>query len=434
MRNERLIEREAWGVTMDRKKTAQPSVSQVGHCRVCRKSRLRTFLHFSQMPFTDDFISPSEFGHEFRSDIDIFICADCLTAQTQHDVAVGDYYEDYQYSVGGSATASRFMKTLAENLQGAYYPGLAGRKVLEVGSGDGEQLLAFRETGCLVLGYEPSSVLCEAARGKGIPTIQGLFTSDSASRLPAYFQEVDVIMLSYTFDHLPDPRSFLATAHSILNKESGLLVVEVHDLERILERQEYCLFEHEHSIYLTETTASRLCRMESFEIIDFNLVPEQERRANSLIFVATPAGSGLAARATAPRTPSAFEDLDFYEGAGAGIRQGIANLEAFVEGVTVSGKRLAGYGAGGRGVMTLAAMGNASKLSYLVDKKPKRQGLVVPKTGIPLVDINALRTDPVDEILVFSFGYMQEIQAEVGPLGYAPAQFHSLLDVLAGRF
>jgi ubiquinone/menaquinone biosynthesis C-methylase UbiE len=385
------------------------------------------------MPFTDDFIPPSDFGHEFRADIHIFVCEDCLTTQTQHDVSVGDYYEDYQYSVGGSATASRFMKTLAENLQHAYYPGLEGRKVLEVGSGDGEQLLAFKDTGCQVLGYEPSSVLCEVARGKGIPTIQGLFTSDSVARLPDDFQEVDVIMLSYTFDHLPDPRSFLATAHSILNKESGLLVVEVHDLEKILERQEYCLFEHEHSIYLTETTASRLCHMESFEIIDFDLVPERVRRANSLIFVATPAGSQLAARATAPGTPAAFEDLGFYEGSGTHIRQGIVNLEAFVEGVTASSKRVAGYGAGGRGVMTLAAMDNASKLSYLVDKKPKRQGLVVPKTGIPLVDIEALKSDPVDEILVFSFGYMQEIQAEVGVLGYAPAQFHSLLDVLAGR-
>lgn len=415
-------------------KATRPSVSQVGHCRVCRRSKLRNFLRFPQMPFTDDFIPPSEFGREFRADIDIYICEDCLTTQTQHDVSVGDYYEDYQYSVGGSATASHFMKAVAENLQAAFYPGLAGRKILEVGSGDGEQLLAFKETGCQVLGYEPSSALCEVARGKGIPTIQGLFTSDSAARLPADFQEVDVIMLSYTFDHLPDPRSFLATAHSILNHETGLLVVEVHDLERILERQEYCLFEHEHSIYLTETTAARLCRMESFEIIDFNLVPEAERRANSLIFVATPIGSRLAARATAPRTPVEFEQLGFYEGAGARIRQGIKNLEAFVEGVTASGRKLAGYGAGGRGVMTLAAMGNASRLSYLVDKKPKRPGLVVPKTGIPLVGIEALRSDPVDEILVFSFGYMREIQAEVGALGYSAAQFHSLLDVLAGRF
>jgi hypothetical protein len=40
----------------------------------------------------------------------------------------------------------------------------------------------------------------------------------------------------------------------------------------------------------------------------------------------------------------------------------------------------------------------------------------------------------VDDILVFSFGYMREIQAEVGMLGYKPGQFHSLLDILAGEF
>jgi hypothetical protein len=84
--------------------------------------------------------------------------------------------------------------------------------------------------------------------------------------------------------------------------------------------------------------------------------------------------------------------------------------------------------------MTLAAMNNANKLRYLVDKKPKHTGLLVPKSGIPLVNIDHLRSDPVDEILVFSFGYMMEIQDEIGVLGYQPSQFHSLLDILAGRF
>jgi ubiquinone/menaquinone biosynthesis C-methylase UbiE len=412
----------------------QPSIRLVGKCRACHKVDLQRFLHLPQMPFTDDFIPPARFGKEFRADIDVFVCRDCLTAQTQHDVDVGDYYEDYQYSVGGSATAGRFMRLLANNLQSAYYPGATARTVLEVGSGDGEQLLAFKETGCRVLGYEPSSILCQVAESKGIPTIQGLFTAESISRLPQNFREVNVVMLSYTFDHLPDPRAFLAAARSILNKTDGLLVVEIHDLEKIIQRQEYCLFEHEHSIYLTEATARQMCRMEGFEIIDYDLVPEKDRRANSLIVVATPNESSLARRAVEPRTPPDFSNLAFYERVGDNIREGIAHLETFVDSLTANGRKLAGYGAGGRGVMTLAAMSNASKLRYLVDKKPKRPGLLVPKSGIPLVGLDALKTDPVDNILVFSFGYMDEIQHEVGSLEYKPAQFHSLLDILSGRY
>jgi SAM-dependent methyltransferase len=387
------------------------------------------------MPLTDDFIPAEELGREFRHDIAVSICMDCFTAQTLHDVDMEDYYEDYQYAVGGSPTASHFMRLVAENSCSKYLDGREGAKILEVGSGDGVQLLAFKELGCEVLGYEPSAALVQIAENRGIHTIQGLFGIESAKDLPEQFKHVDAVVLSYTFDHLPQPREFIAAARSILDPESGLLVVEVHDLEKILGRQEYCLFEHEHSVYLTESTSSALCAREGMTVIDFNLVPEVDRRANSLIFVATPNGSKLAEKFSAarPSVPLEFSDPEFYVRQGQLIRSGIENLDRFVEGIVACGKSIAGYGAGGRGVMTLAQMQTASKFRYLIDKKPKRPGLVAPKSGVPLVSLEALKESPVDEILVFSFGYMREIQDELAMFGYQPSQFHSLLDVLAGR-
>jgi 2-polyprenyl-3-methyl-5-hydroxy-6-metoxy-1,4-benzoquinol methylase len=407
----------------------------LNQCRACGNGSLKRVLSLPAMPLTDDFIPAEKLGREFRHDIDVFVCGKCLTAQTQHNVDMGDYYEDYQYAVGGSQTANHFMRLLASNLVSRYFAGQKGKKVLEVGSGDGMQLLAFKELGCEVLGYEPSSALTRAAENRGIPTIQGLFTPDSARQLPAAFQRPDVVMLSYTFDHLPQPREFIAAARLILNPETGLLVVEIHDLQKIFERQEYCLFEHEHTIYLTTATASALCAREGMTVIDFDLVPEADRRANSLIFVATPSGSrfGREIPAARPSVPAEFNELSFYEKQAQLIQRGIANLDEFVTRVTDGGKTIAGYGAGGRGVMTLAAMQSASRLRYLVDKKPKREGLVVPKSGIPLTGLSALQESPVDEVLVFSFGYMAEIQFELAAFGYRPRQCHSLLDVLAGK-
>jgi 2-polyprenyl-3-methyl-5-hydroxy-6-metoxy-1,4-benzoquinol methylase len=407
----------------------------LNQCRACGSPGLKRFLNLPEMPLTDDFIPKEKSGQEFRHDIDVFVCEKCLTAQTQHNVDMGDYYEDYQYAVGGSQTAGRFMRLLAGNLVSKYYGGQKGRKILEVGSGDGVQLLAFKELGCEVLGYEPSSSLTRAAESRGIPTIQALFTPDSVRQLPKTFQRADAVMLSYTFDHLPQPREFIAAARSILNPDIGLLVVEIHDLQKIFERQEYCLFEHEHTIYLTTATASALCAREGMTVIDFDLVPDADRRANSLIFVATPDGSQLARKFPAAKSsvPPEFNEFSFYEKQAQLIRRGIANLDVFVNRVTAAGKSIAGYGAGGRGVMTLGAMQAASKLRYLADKKPKRGGLLVPKSGIPLVGLSALKESPVDEILVFSFGYMKEIQAELAAFGYKPRQFHSLLDVLAGK-
>lgn len=386
------------------------------------------------MPFTDNFVAQDKLGDEFKADIDIFVCESCLTVQTQHDVEVADYYEDYQYSVGGSTLAKSFMRALAQQLKVKYYPHQDGQKVLEVGSSDGEQLLAFKETGCEILGYEPSSVLCEISATKGVPTIQGLFTSESIELLPSNFQKVDVVMLSYTFDHLPNPIEFLKAATSILNKKNGLLVVEIHNFEKIVERNEFCLFEHEHSIYLTERTVQQICLATNLVVIDFDLLPEVERRANSLIFVATPENSEFASTPARVRTPEKFSDLNFYKKIGLGIEKGIQNLEQFVDRFTQKDQKLVGYGAGGRGVMTLAAMRNANRLAYVIDKRPKGEDLLMPKTGLAIYPIEKLKSFPADNLLVFSFGYMKEIKEELSVLGYKPHQFHSLVDVLAGRY
>jgi hypothetical protein len=83
--------------------------------------------------------------------------------------------------------------------------------------------------------------------------------------------------------------------------------------------------------------------------------------------------------------------------------------------------------------MTLAAVSNGKKMAFLVDRKPKKAGLLVPKTHIPVVDIDHLHAHPVDVILVFSFGYMAEIQKELSKLGYVPEQFHSLLSILSRK-
>lgn len=410
--------------------THAPNIEKVHGCRACGSSELKKFLHLPSMPFTDDFVDRERFGSEFRADIDVYYCARCFTAQTQHDVDMGEYYKDYQYSVGGSISASRFMHLLAANLKSRYFSGQDSFKVLEVGSGDGAQLEAFAGLGCEVMGYEPSESLCRVAAARGIQSVEGLFGPGSIGRLPPGFQKVDVVALAYTFDHLPAPSDFLRAARQVLN-DDGLLVVEVHDLEKIVERNEYCLFEHEHTIYLNRATAQALCETHGFEIINFDIVPERDRRANSLLFVATPKGSRHA-RAKPAGTPASWRSPEYFGGIEARIFESVGRLESFVDRMTRDGKRLAGYGAGGRGVMTLAAMRNAGKFEYLLDKKPKKAGVLAPKSGVEIAEIELLRDRPVDHVLVFSFGYMNEIADDLARFGYRREQLHSLLDVLGG--
>ncbi len=399
-------------------------------CRVCGGSELFNFLQLDNMPFTDDFIEENKKGTEFLYPINIYYCKDCNTVQTQHDVAVDEYYEDYQYSVGESAFATEFMNGIAKEVLSKYFANASNIKVLEIGSGDGGQLVPFKNSGCKVLGYEPSSFLVEVAAQKGVPSVQGLFNEAAIPNLPDDFKDVDIILLSYTFDHIPDPIDFLNAVHKILNKERGILIIENHDLQKIFERKEYCLFEHEHSIYLTKQTAISLAKQNGMEVIDFDVLPENKRRANSLVFVMTKQGSDFSNQAINKFDLPQYKDTNFYTEQASLIYKGINNFETYINNAVLQGKKLAGYGAGGRGVMTLAALNNANKLEYLVDKKPKKENVFSPKSHLPVYKINHLATERVDEVIVFSFGYMEEIKADLIKLGYRENQIISMLKIL----
>lgn len=401
-----------------------------GICRICKSTHVKEFLNLDNMPFTDDFVNKNQLGTEFLYPIRIFYCDDCKTVQTQHDVEVSDYYEDYQYSVGASGFASEFMNNIAKNICNTYFPDTTDVRVLEVGSGDGGQLVPFKALGCKVLGFEPSSYLVQVAAEKGIDSVQNLFTTESIKDLPDEFKKVQVIFLSYTFDHLPDPVGFLKTALQILDKERGIIVIENHDLQKIFERQEYCLFEHEHSIYLTRSTAVSLAKRNDMEVVEFDILPEEMRRANSLVFVMTAKSSEWHSRAINEYPLPEYDGLEFYNQQAQKIYNGISNFERYIEDKTSQGISIAGYGAGGRGIMTLSALKNADKLKYIVDKKPKADGVYTPKFHLPVYSIDHLKAEPVDEVIVFSFGYMTEILADLKSMGYKESQIHSMLEIL----
>lgn len=428
-------------------------------CRICGSEDVPRVLCFPRMPFTDEFVSVERRGEEFIADLEIHICGACGVVQTLHDVEVEEYYRDYTYTVSSSCFAQDFMATLAAQAIRALDL-RPGDRVLEIGSGDGHQLACFASHGLRVLGFEPSEPLVNASLARGVDTVLGLFDAQAASRIPAGFRPAHCVLLTYTFDHLPDPLAMLRTVRSILDPGRGALILEVHDLGRIVERCETCLFEHEHSIYLDRSTAAAVLHRAGFRALDLELVPEPCRRANSLLLVARPEPTAPGSGPWPPVAPTARPD-DFQgpprraAGAERGVRapdgwrsptppptpdirafardvgRRLAGLREHVRHSRNAGRRVAGYGAGGRGVMTLAqARLTAGDIAYLCDQNAGFHGLFTPATHIPVAPPQRLRDDPVDEVIVFSYGYMREIRAALADVEARGTRFVSMLELL----
>ena len=288
-----------------------------GGCRVCGSPNVPEFLDLGAAPFTDDFVTPESRGEEFVAPLKVAICRECWTAQTQHDVEVDEYYRDYNYSVAASPFAQRFMARLAQETLGRYASGPEAR-VLEVGSGDGAQLEQFQALGARVLGFEPSAELCATSRAAGVPVAECLFEAGTVGAIPADMRPADVVLLTYTFDHLPDPLPFLEAVGTVLDPSHGVLVIEVHDLEEIMRRRETCLFEHEHSVYLSRQSFRRLLERAGFVLLSTELLPARERRGNSLLVVAAPRATRHVPDAGAPDIPE-LERWETYAGFGDAV-------------------------------------------------------------------------------------------------------------------
>lgn len=396
--------------------------NKISSCRICGSNQLKTVIHLAKMPFTDEFISSDQLGTEFLSDIDIAVCKQCACAQNINDTDMGAYYQDYTYSVQSSGFALSFMSTLAERIKSNYFSNKTAPSILEIGSGTGEQLMAFKKLGFRVIGVEPSDKLSEYANSQEIKTLTTFFDENTTQIVDPEFRTVDAIVTSYTFDHIPRPVEVLNNIHKILN-DDGLLIIEVHNLELIRQRNEFCLFEHEHYTYLNERTMRYLLKQNNFDVVTFKLLEESEKRANSLLVVAKKANKSNISEV------DVLNEIHLLDSLNNEINKSISRIDNWLN--ENKKYKIVAYGAGGRGIMTIAALANSNYIQYIVDKNPKSDNIFAPKSHLPVYGIERLAENRADKILIFSFGYYNEIVSELtSKFGYTKDQFISILELL----
>lgn len=398
------------------------NIQKLSNCRLCGNKRFKRVILLKNMPFTDQFIGASNFGEEFLNDIEIVICESCGITQNIANINMEEYYSEYAYSVSESEFANKFMKKLAEKIKYNYFYNVQEPSALEIGSSSGRQLKELKNLGFKTLGVEPSKYLSDFANSNDINTINSFFNENIKNLLPKDFKKVGLIISSYTFDHIQNPNDIIKNIWEMLNS-NGLLVIEVHDLDLIVARNEFCLFEHEHFIYFNQRTMSKFLSNNGFKVLSFNLLSDNEKRANSLLVIAQKINE------------KRLFDLDIsYEiSAVKYLEQNIFKSIEKIDNRLIENKdkKIVAYGAGGRGVMTLAALKNSKYFNYIVDKNPKGKNLYTPKSHLKLFGIKELQNNRTDIVIIFSYGYYDEIVEELSvKYGYKKEQFVSLLEIM----
>jgi SAM-dependent methyltransferase len=385
-------------------------------CRFCSAPLRHTFVDLGMSPLCESYVPAERLGAmEAFYPLHVRVCEECLLVQLEELVAPEEIFTEYayfsSYSDSWVAHARAYVELAVERF------GLnSDSQVVELASNDGYLLQHLVERGIPALGVEPAANVAETARERGIETVVEFFGRELASRLANEGRQADLLIANNVFAHVPDLNDFTAGMRLLLAPQ-GVVTIEFPHLARLIEGNQFDTIYHEHFSYFSFLTAGTVLRAHGLEVFD---VEELTTHGGSLRVYAQREES--AGHPVSPRVAELVErerelDLDRLEGYDAfapRVTETKWSLLEFLIEARRTGKRVAGYGAPGKGNTLLNYCGIRDDLiEFTVDRNPYKQGQFLPGTRIPIHHPEALEQARPDFILILPWNLTDEVVAQL---------------------
>ena len=381
-------------------------------CPNCRASGMDVFYESRAIPvhscvMLNDRRAAAEYP---RRDLALGFCPACgFISNVIFDPSVQDYAGGYEEQQSFSPRFRAFQSDLITRLVERY--DLRGKDVVEIGCGKGDFLVELCEAGGnRGVGIDPT---CDPARVAGscasrVRFIPELY-SDSHADLPC-----DLLCCRHTLEHIHPTNEFVRSVRRVVGAhKSALVFFEVPDVVRVLRERAFWDIYYEHCSYFSLGSLGRVFRDNAFELIEL----AQDYDDQYLLLVARPADGPTAAAFPAEHQ---LAEVSGQVKAFAGqVSRRIEGFRRQTACLRSAGKRLAIWGGGSKCVSFLSTVGIAEDVAAVVDINPYRQGKFLAGSGTQVVGPEALRTEPVDAVLVMNPIYGAEIQQQLDAMGVA---------------
>ncbi|MET9326016.1 class I SAM-dependent methyltransferase [Tsukamurella sp. NPDC003166] len=384
-------------------------------CRLCGSSRLRSVVDLGATPPCEKFLTADELDlPEPTYPLHLRICEECLLLQIPALIIPEETFSEYAYFSSFSASwvehAKRFVDSSIERL------GLGvDSLIVEVASNDGYLLQHAVAAGVPCVGIEPSVNVGEAARECGVPTVTAFLGPETAAAVRAEHGPADLVVANNVYAHIPDLLGFTRGLRGLL-ADDGWLSIEVHHALPLVAEGQFDTIYHEHFQYYTVLTAQRALATAGLTVVDVETIPTH---GGSIRVWARPDGVAQAPSDRVREVLRAEEAAGLHHLAGyAGMRalaeRARQDLLRFLLERRAEGKRIAGYGAPGKGNTLLNYCGiRTDLLEYTVDRNPYKHGRFTPGARIPIHEPERLDTDRPDVVVVLPWNLETEITEQL---------------------
>ena len=379
------------------------------HCRHCGALLEHQVIDLGHQPPSNAYLKVEQLSQpEITYPLKVFVCTSCWLVQLPTHAAAEELFTaDYAYFSSTSnswcAHAERFVDDAISRL------GLgAESNVVELASNDGYLLQFVRQRGIPCLGIEPTHATAEAARAKGITTIERFFGVALAQEL----EQADLIVANNVLAHVPDINDFMAGIAQLL-KPDGRASIEFPHLLQLLEGNQFDTIYHEHYSYLSLRAVQRIAAASGLDVVDVERLPTHGGSLRVWLAhkggVQTQEVMGLLLDEAEAGLESIEAYCDFQH------RAEVAKdlLLNFLLRAKQEGKRVLGYGAAAKGNTILNYAGiKADLLPAVGDRAASKQGRYLPGSHIPVISPDELDRQNPDALLVLPWNLINEVRKQ----------------------
>jgi hypothetical protein len=384
-------------------------------CRLCSAELSHTFVDLGMSPPCESYLGADQLdqGETFYP-LHVRVCQECLLVQLPAYIAAEDIFSDYAYFSSYSDSWVRHARDFVDQAVERLDLG-TDSFIVEVASNDGYLLQHSVARGIRSLGIEPAANVAEVAVAKGIPTEVMFLGQETGRKVADIHGRADLVAANNVFAHVPDIVDFSKGLRELV-ADDGYVSIEIPHLLRLIDGNEYDTIYHEHYSYLSLLTTQRVLAAAGLTVVD---VQELVSHGGSLRTWSTPtenAGtpSDEVARVLAEEDAAGLHTLEGHAGFADQVSRVRDELVEFLIGCRRAGKKVAAYGAPGKGNTLLNHCGIRSDLiSFAVDRSPHKHGRFLPGTHIPISPVERLAEEQPDVIVIMPWNLRSEITAQL---------------------
>jgi hypothetical protein len=392
------------------------SASAVACCRFCGAALSHTLVDLGMSPLCESFLSAEELNRmEPFYPLHVYVCGECFLVQLEEYVSPEKIFTHYAYFSSYSDTwldhARRYSEMAIErfNLTPENF-------VVEIASNDGYLLQNFVKAGIAVLGIEPAVNVAEAALKKGVSTLIAFFSEDTARNLIANGRKADLIIGNNVLAQVPALNDFVAGLKLMLTPQ-GVITLEFPHLYQLMSGNQFDTIYHEHFSYFSFYSAKKVFQKHELEIFDAEELSTHGGSLRIYLHHINDNSHKISDRVEELRQQelkNGVDTLQTYSTFGENVKETKRKLLEFLIQAKREGKKIAGYGAPGKGNTLLNYCGiRTDFLDYTVDRSPFKQGKFLPGTHIPIYPPEHIDATRPDYVLILPWNLKDEIMKQL---------------------